>query len=518
MNVMFTKKDLELFKEKNIKKEKIEEQIKNFEEGFPYIELVAPATIGNGVNRLSEEETDDFIELFEQKRPETKIIKFVPASGAASRMFKHLFEFTQNYDKSEKAIERFLEDQSFNSVYNFISSIHNFAFFKDLAEIFDKKKIKIDECLESHDYNKIIDNVLKDEGLGYSQLPKALIKFHYYDDGSRMALEEHLVESAAYCKGKDNNVDIQFTISPEHESKFLEAIKKAKQKHEKKLNVTFRVTYSFQKPSTDNIAVDMKNQPFRNEDGTILFRPGGHGALIENLNDLESEIIFVKNIDNIVPDKYREPTNYFKKVLGGYLIFLRDKSFEYLRLLEGNSLSEDEINNIENFARTRLNTDIPDEFKTYSSEKKKSFLFQKMNRPIRVCGMVKNEGEPGGGPFWVKNEQGVKSLQIVEMSQIDKNNSEQIALVEKATHFNPVDLVCSIKNYKGEPFNLKKYVDPSTGFISIKSKDGKNLKAQELPGLWNGAMADWITIFIETPIITFNPVKTVNDLLRPNHQ
>jgi len=514
---MFNKKDQELFFGKNISESTILEQISNFEKGFPFVDLIAPATIGNGIISFTDEETDNYIHLYNKQVQDSRVIKFVPASGAATRMFKNLFEFTGKYDGSDYQFKKFLEDQSFDSAYTFISGIQNFAFFYDLLDALDQNGKKLDNCLESRDYNCIINTLLSEDGLGYSQLPKALIKFHNYDDGPRMALEEHLVESASYCS-INKTVDIHFTISPEHEEKFLKAIEYSIKKYEKQLGVTFNLSYSFQKPSTDTIAVDMDNKPFRNQDGSILFRPGGHGALIQNLNDIDSDIIFIKNIDNIVPDRFREPTNYFKKVIGGYLLFLRNETFGYLTILEKGNVPVDQLHHITDFAIEYLNIDISKDFNDKPAKEKENLLFEKMNRPIRVCGMVKNEGEPGGGPFWVKDRAGEISLQIVEMSQINANDPQQMALVSKATHFNPVDLVCAVNDYKGNKFDLTKYIDPATGFISTKSKDGKNLKAQELPGLWNGAMAHWITVFVETPIITFNPVKTINDLLRPNHQ
>nr|NQU89236.1 DUF4301 family protein [Bacteroidota bacterium] len=297
----------------------------------------------------------------------------------------------------------------------------------------------------------------------------------------------------------------------------LEAVAEVQPKYEKLFGVKYHIDFSEQKPSTDTIAVDMENEPFREDDDSLLFRPGGHGALIENLNDLKGDVIFVKNIDNIVPDRLKEPTYLFKRVIGGLLLKLRKQTNAYLERLDTGAGDEVLLKEIEAFAVKELLIQLDDAYSGLNSEGKSKYLFDRMNRPIRICGMVKNEGEPGGGPFWLENVDGEISLQIVESSQIDLRNPEQNKFVQEATHFNPVDLVCSVRNYKGEPFDLRKYVDPTTGFISVKSKDGKNLKAQELPGLWNGAMANWITVFVETPIITFNPVKTINDLLREQH-
>lgn len=515
---MFSEKDLQQIAAKGIKIETIETQLENFRTGFPFVKLVAPATPGNGIVVLAEEQVDSLRMLFDKYIEDLDIKKFVPASGAASRMFKHLHEFHQQYRNTEEDHIKLQEDKSFNSVYNFFSRIRDFAFYEDLDKIMAANGLDLAKCLNEKDYNTIIDYLLEDKGLDYANLPKGLLKFHNYHDGSRMSIEEHLVESAEYCRDKNGRVAIHFTVSPEHMDLFRENIDRVKGKYEDKLNVEFDITYSIQKPSTDTIAVDMENEPFRDNGDTLLFRPGGHGALIENLNDIENGFVFVKNIDNIVTDKLREPTYLYKKALGGYLLYLREETFSYLNKLADKKVSEHDIEEAADFATNELCIDIVKNFKDLDREEKRQFLINKLNRPIRVCGMVKNEGEPGGGPFWVISPKGEITLQIVEKSQIDMNDHGQADILKQSTHFNPVDLVCSVKDFRGNSFNLKEYIDPSTGFISTKSKDGKNLKAQELPGLWNGAMAEWITVFVETPIITFNPVKTINDLLRDTHQ
>ncbi len=515
---MFTDRDLQQLEEKGIDIKTVEKQLENFKKGFPYVVLVAPATVGNGIYAFNDDEVDTWESYYNNHYDEHEILKFVPASGAASRMFKHLHEFRQKYKGTPEDIAEYEADKSFNSVYTFFTNIKKFAFFDALKDVLAKDGYDIDELLKNKDFNTILDYFLYDKGLGYSKLPKGLLLFHKYADGPRMALEEHLVEAARYAVNKDGVATVHFTVSPEHQKKFENAVSTKKGKYENKYNVKLDVSYSQQKPSTDTIAVDMNNEPFRNEDGTILFRPGGHGALIENLNDLEGDIIFIKNIDNVVPDRLKEPTIKYKKVIGGLLLNLQDKTFEYLDELEEGNVSDDKLKEMENFAKEKLNIFIPGAYEGYDKMEKIDFLYNKFNRPIRVCGMVKNEGEPGGGPFWVKNENDEISLQIVESSQIDLSNPEQKEIVNKATHFNPVDLVCGVRDFNGEPFDLREFVDPNTGFISQKSKDGRDLKAQELPGLWNGAMADWNTVFVEVPLITFNPVKTVNDLLREQHQ
>ncbi len=514
---MLNKQDLEQIKQKGISEALIEKQIENFRQGFPYAKFTAAATKGHGVQVFGETEINELAAFYNAEMPKYKLLKFVPASGAASRMFKHLFEFMESYKGTIEDFEKFNADKSFNSVWYFINHIHKFAFIDDLKAALLRDGLELETLLNEKKFGLIVEYLLTDKGLGYANLPKGLLKFHQYDDFARMALGEHLVEGAHYAKDANNEVHIHFTVSPEHQQKFNKAVAEVVPRYEKKYNVKYHITFSEQKPATDTLAVDMENEPFRESDGSLLFRPGGHGALIENLNDLKGDIIFVKNIDNIVPDRLREPTYLYKKVIGGLLIQLRQKSFEYIQIIEKGDINDAKIDELINFAKNDLMLQLPKGFDTLDKAEKIKTLNHLMNRPMRICGMVKNEGEPGGGPFWVENAKGEVSLQIVESSQIDMKNDGQKKIVQEATHFNPVDLVCSVRDYKGQLFDLKKYIDPTTGFISIKSKDGKNLKAQELPGLWNGAMADWITVFVETPIITFNPVKTVNDLLREQH-
>ena len=515
---MLKEKDFEQISTMGISPETVGKQIDNFKRGFPFIKLAAPATVGNGIHRYKEHKVAELAAWFDSHSTDYDILKFVPASGAASRMFKVLFEFSETYKGTDADLEKYEADKSFNSPYQFFSNLHKFAFYNDLKEKLAEAGHSINELLEQKKFETILDYFLTDKGLGYAFLPKGLLLFHDYKDAPRLSVEEHLVEAAHYATDKHNTAHIHLTVSPEHQPKFEKSIAEKKGKYEEKYDLAFEVQYSQQKPSTDMIAVDMNNEPFRREDGTLLFRPGGHGALIENLNDMNAEIIFIKNIDNVVPDRLKEMTYLYKKVIGGLLFRLQEKTFEYLDLLESGNLTDEELEEIRAFAKKELMIYIPDAYKGYEKMDKIDFLYNKLNRPMRVCGMVKNEGEPGGGPYWVKDEDDGLSLQIVESSQMDLNDPAQARIVSEATHFNPVDLVCGIKDYNGNKFDLKEFVDPQTGFISIKSQNGKDLKAQELPGLWNGAMADWITVFVETPLITFNPVKTVNDLLRKEHQ
>ena len=513
---MFTTKDIKQIEAKGMSLEQVENQLKNFKTGFPFIKLKAAATPGKGLKTFSEDETKELIANYTNSIAEKSLIKFVPASGAASRMFKHLFEFREELQKGKTL--NLSDDSDFNSVAYFFSHIKNFAFYSDLGKKMKSKGLNINDKLEQKDYLSILNNLLDEDGLEYATLPKGLLKFHPYTDKNRLAIEEHLVEGAVYGKDDNNKVNLHFTVSPEHQTKFEEVINEITPKYANQYKVEFEISFSQQKPSTDTISVDLNNEPFRENNGSILFRPGGHGALIENLNELEADIIFVKNIDNIVPDKHRQPTYDYKKLIGSYLVEIQSTVFDYLESLEIGNFDEKFMSGLFNFMEDVLFIHIPKFIRSKELLEQVDWTYQMLNRPIRVCGMVKNEGEPGGGPFLVENESGMESLQIVESSQIDFSNATQADIVKNATHFNPVDLVCGIYDFKGNKFDLKEFVDPKTGFISIKSKNGRELKAQELPGLWNGAMADWITVFVEVPIETFNPVKIINDLLRPMHQ
>ena len=514
---MFTEKDLKQISEKGIEISTINRQIDNFIRGFPFVCLARPVTNGDGIFSFGKDDTEKYIRYFNNHIAASSVIKFVPASGAASRMFKHLFEFSETFTGTPSQQETYLKDDNFNSVHYLISHLAEIAFFKKLNEILHLHNIDAGELISSLQLDQLIGFILTEKGLNYANLPKGLLLFHDYPEGARAAAEEHLVEAANYARNEDGTARIHFTISPEHRDKFNELFDSVRQSYESRFGITNEISFSEQLPSTDTIAVDEENIPSRSVDGTLLFRPGGHGALLKNLNQLDEDIIFVKNIDNIIPDRLKEATYKYKRVIGGYLLYIRNRIFEFLSEANQAILPEEGIRAAVHFARTHLFMQFPDDFEAASPRVKQVELMNRLNRPIRVCGMVKNEGEPGGGPFWVKSQDGSLSLQIVESSQINLNDPTQQKIVSEATHFNPVDLVCSIRDFQGEKFDLLDFVDEETGFISLKSSGGQNLKAQELPGLWNGAMANWITVFVEVPIITFNPVKTVNDLLRKVH-
>ena len=373
--------------------------------------------------------------------------------------------------------------------------------------------LNLDKLKEQGEFEEILKFTLEPVGLGYSNKPKGAIKFHNYPDGERTAFEEHLVEAINYTKGKDGAAHIHFTISAEHEELVKSIITPLLEKYSKKGD-KIEVNYSFQNTRTNTVAATADNKPFRDEKGKIVFRPGGHGALLSNLNDLQADIIVIKNIDNLVPDHLREETYKYKKLLIGYLVELHSKLCSYLPKLEQKNISDELLEEIKNFVKSELELEIREEYKSMSSDNKRDYLFQLMNRPIRICGMVKKEEHPGGGPFWVLEKDGKVTKQVVETTQIELSNKEQQDIFESATHFSPVDFICCVRDYKNKPFDLYKFSDKDTGLITIKSKDGKELKALELPGLWNGGMANWITVFVEVPKITFNPVKEVNDLLK----
>ncbi len=514
---MFTEGQLLQIRDHGISLPDIEKQIENFRKGFAFTNLIKPAIVNDGILRFNNEDVNGLADFYDRNQNGKKLIKFIPASGAASRMFKELFSFLETYSASQDDIIKFEKDRGFNSVYNLIDRLTEFAFYPELVEILKKNGISIEDSLQKKEYHIIIGYLLAGHGLNYGQLPKGLLKFHKYPETNRTPAEEHLVEAALYGKSVTGKAQVHFTISPEHAGLFNDHINKVIEKYKEKFNLEYEIGFSEQKKSTDTIAVDLNNNPFLDKNSRLVFRPGGHGALIENLNDLDGDIVFIKNIDNVVPDSLKPETTLYKKALAGLLLRKQEKVFGYLNVLEGETFDEAKINEIVDFFQNELNIIIPDTFFHLYLNDKKDYLFQHLNRPMRVCGMVKNEGEPGGGPFWVKNTKGEISLQIIESSQIDPDNPKQKTIAQNATHFNPVDLICGIKDFRGEKFDLLDFVDPETGFISLKSKDGRELKAQELPGLWNGAMANWITVFVEVPVITFNPVKTVNDLLRETH-
>ena len=512
-------KDIKQLESLEIRELDVNKQLERFKSGFPTLQIVNPATPNDGIILIDEKQKQKLISIYHSGIKNIHVSKFVPASGAATRMFKMPFEFLNWYDGSDEAYNKFLSDKSFYSPYFFIANIHHFAFIEDIKLMLRNYTETFDILLQSKKYHVILRTLLTDDGLGYGNLPKGLLKFHKYKVYSRTAVEEHVVEGAMHAINKSKEVDIHFTISPDFMDEFVCHIEEIKKTYEPKFSVKYKTSYSVQKQSTNTIAVDENNEPIRTENGSLLFRPGGHGALIENLNTIDSDIIFIKNIDNVVADRFKEHTINFKKVIGGILLSVQSDAYDYAELLaKKKKVAGWRKRRIVRFLKEKLNVLMPETFESLTPEQQRDYMFKMLNRPIRVCGMVKNEGEPGGGPFWVKAEDGSISLQIIEKAQIDEKNVEQMEMLKNATHFNPVDIVCSVKDYQGNKFNLLDFVDENAGIITVKSKNGKALKAIELPGLWNGAMANWNTIFVEVPLITFNPVKEINDLLREEHQ
>jgi len=522
--LQFTPQDLAFMAQRGSDIEQVEKQFNFFITGFDFANINRNVTIGNGMVKFSDKDVNHWIQIYENfvstgqkfSTRTLEIVKFVPASGAASRMFKDLYEAikTEKLTLNEKA-----------KLY--VEKIKDFAFFNDLKVLIEENGISFEEIIKDSTSKILFEYLLNEKGLNYGNLPKGLLKFHKYETEIRTALEEHLVESAKYAQSGDGTCRLHFTVSQEHLDKFKEWVTLVKEKYEKRFNITYHITYSVQSPATDTLAAELDNTPFRDKNGNLLFRPGGHGALINNLNNIHADLVFVKNIDNVTTEDKLESTILYKKALAGYLLYLQKKNFEYIKTLISKStlssrnaeeqkcrnagiLTDDEMNEIIDFAKHELMIQFENENPTQEE------ILKKLNRPMRICGMVKNEGEPGGGPFWITNRNGETSLQIVESSQIDMNNPSQKEFMKTASHFNPVDMVCCFKDVNGEFFDLNKYVDPYTGFISQKTYEGRPLVAMELPGLWNGAMADWITIFVEVPLSTFNPVKTVFDLLKRN--
>ena len=504
MAMEFTPYDLEQIMALGKQPEEVHSQLQRFADGFPDIELCRTVSVGNGLCKLSSEELNNYIANYEEESKNLQLVKFVPASGAASRMFKALYNF----------LEGQINDQD-KDVRTFFDGINHFAFFEELTAIL---RASADDWIKNKD-KKVVEYLLSDNGLNYGNLPKALITFHKYNDGSTAkAIDEHLVEGSLYCAGADAKVSIHFTVSEEHMDPIKSYLEKLIPFLEKRFNKKYEISFSIQDKVTDTIAVDLENNPFRLENGELLFRPGGHGALLKNLNAIDADIIFIKNIDNVAAQWLIQDTIDYKKALGGILLETQRKAFDYCRTIKGSKLLDEKLEKeILNFIDLKLGYKVPESYNEMTREEKIVFLFDKLNRPLRICGVVKSSNT-GGGPFWVKHPNGSESLQLVETAQVNLQNPEQAAILKSSEYANITDLVCGIKDFEGNKFDLIKFRDPNTGFIAEKSQGGKTLKAMELPGLWNGAMSDWNTAFVEVPVTTFNPVKTVLDLLNKEHQ
>jgi hypothetical protein len=505
--IEFSARDRERISREGVPLEKIREQMALFRDPPGPRRLDRPCTAGDGILVFSGAEERELLECFEDRQGDLRSVKFVPASGAATRMFRDWF---RNYQ--DEGFDRTGEGRDFSR------RLPLYPFYGDLSSVMERAGRPLDVLVREGKYREILGYVLTERGLDYAHLPKALLKFHTCGTHARTSLEEHLVEAAGYVRDGNDVCALHFTVSGEHEAQVREAVGGVVRKYESLLGVRYDWSVSVQSPATNTIAVDLDDEPFRDDGGDLLFRPGGHGALLANLNRLDGDVVFLKNIDNVVPDRLKEDTIRYKKILGGCLLRVRERVFRFLRLLKREEPTDALLGEIARFCGGELFLDLPRAFSTAQRKEKAEILFETLNRPIRVCGMVKNEGEPGGGPFWVTGEDGRRSLQIVEEVEIDGGSEGQRAVWKSSTHFNPVDLACAVRDYRGEKFDLERFADPRAVIISRKSHEGRDLKALELPGLWNGGMARWTTLFAEVPIITFNPVKTVDDLLRPEHR
>ncbi|MGJ8665607.1 MAG: DUF4301 family protein [Patiriisocius sp.] len=506
---MFTQNDLQNLRERGLSEEQVKQQINTFKKGVPFAQIVTAASIGNGIEALNENAQKDCAAYYDKNKAGLDIVKFVPASGAATRMFKMLHEFLGDYDPEEETLLKYIKSNKLNQLKLFFDNVKDFAFISELRKAIRNYYPEYKKSNKGQRMQMLVKTMLNKNGLNFNKLPKGLVPFHKYSKFVKTAFEEQLFEATQYAFAHDT-AHLHFTFAPEHLELFKKEFERVQNRITSKTKVKIKISYSFQCDSTATIAVNNDNTPFRNEDGSFLLRPSGHGALIKNLNDVNADVIFIKNIDNVAAEEYIREIAFYKKVLAGKLLMLQKKIFSYLQIIIENKVNHEKLAEMKAFLWNELyireNPETP------------AGIAEILNRPLRVCGVVQNTGAPGGGPFWVRDEEENMSLQIVEMSQINKSDTSQTKLANEATHFNPVDIVCATKDYDGNPFNLEHFVDESASFISNKTVDGKAIKALELPGLWNGAMAKWNTVFVEVPLITFNPVKTVNDLLRNEHR
>lgn len=501
---LLTEADLRQLEAAGISPDKARTQIGFLRKGVKPVRLNRPCTVGDGIVVIDGEEQGKLVALHDEAARAGRVMKFVPASGAASRMFTHWHSALTKDGFAETA-----------RAGEFTENLHKLAFFQDLSKAISRHGEDIDALLKEGRFRHILTYILTSKGLNYGHIPKALLKFHNYPEGSRTALEEHLVETALYTADDKKTCRIHFTVSEEHIKETARFLTKIKDGYEKNFGVTFQIGISPQRFTGNTVALE-GGKLYRDSSGLLIFRPGGHGALLENLNDLGGDIIFIKNIDNVVPDRLKPATVFFKKVLAGCLLSLQEGIFGHLRTLTKGDEADNAVREAKIFCQNKLHMILPSGFETLPPPQQRELIVNKLNRPLRVCGMVKNEGEPGGGPFWI-DEGGEQSMQIVEHQQIDTDGEDQRNTWAAATHFNPVDLVCSVRDYQARKFDLQQFADPTAVTLSEKIEKGRNITALEYPGLWSGSMARWNTVFVEVPIETFNPVKTINDLLRPQH-
>ncbi|MEE8124951.1 MAG: DUF4301 family protein [Nitrospirales bacterium] len=512
---MLTPQDILEIEKRGISVSQVENQLQRLRQGIPPIKIIRPCRLNDGIIQLHPNQFSYYQQQFEKVRQAERFSKFIPASGAATRMFKDLLQFLQERSSPGSGS---IQGQGLPlAIEQMWKHLQDFPFISDLETHFQRKGQDFLQLCQSQDMITLLQTLLLTPGLGYADLPKALLPFHRYPNGPRTSLEEHVHEAFRYLADSPGTVKIHLTVSPQYED-----IAKAKlqqiQNTSGKSEVRFDLTISIQKPSTDTVALDSGNQPFRTDEGRLLFRPGGHGALLDNLNDIQGDIVFISNIDNVTPDYLKDPIVDGRTRLGGYLLAVQEQVFHHLQELSNAPEKDTIIQETGNFVQQDLQHQLSPSYWSLSPSERWTFLKQLLHRPIRVCGVVPNTGDPGGGPFWVEHADGTCSRQIVEQSQIAPQSESQQHLFASGTHFNPVDMVCAIRDYQGKPFNLFEFMDPETGFMALKSYQGRPLKALEWPGLWNGGMAHWLTLFVEIPRSTFNPVKTFLDWLHPNHQ
>lgn len=502
-----------------ISKEQIIQQLKLFESGTGFIDVIEPCKKGNGIFAVDETQHTELIEIYSLAALSGRLTKFVPASGAATRMFSKIQSYLN--ESGDIYFSKLKSDSckypKAKSVFEFITNLQNFAFYDELKSILTRENIFSENIKDDSNISVILKRLLDPEGLNYAFYPKGALPFHKYENKARTAFEEHLFEAAKLVLDQSNKVKVHFTISEEHTELFLKIINMSVNEFEMK-GIQLEVDYSYQKKSTNIVSVTPDNKLFLDSKGNLVFRPAGHGALIENLDEIDGDIILVKNIDNILPSTKNDLSILYQKIMTGFLISIQKQIFCYLNSIENKNYNEKLISEITEFAKEMLQLYLPEDFDKHTTDAKADYLFLKLNRPLRVCGMVKNEGHPGGGPFFVQNKDGEVSIQIVEESQINQNNSKHLKIFKASTHFNPVDMILGVRDYKGRKFNLKNFVDETSGIITTKTYEGKTIKVLELPGLWNGSMAYWNTVFIEIPAETFNPVKEINDLLKQAHK
>lgn len=500
--------------------EQIRNQIRIFERGCVFLTIARPCRPGDGIERLGEERMDACLNHYKTAAAQGRFMKFVPASGAATRMFQSLYVARERPEAELRAVLDEAASAELEGLFEFVRFMaqrERLPFFKDWRAVCRERGRELGTMLENGCYHAAMDCLLHDDGLGYGRIPKALIPFHGYQESRRTALEEHLVEAALYVRDADGNCGIHFTVGEKDEKRFRDFVSRVRPTHESRLGCVYRTSFSVQQPSTDTVAVDSDNRPLRDEAGHLLLRPSGHGALLNNLNELQGDLVYIKNIDNVVPDHLEETSTLWKKVLGGFLVETQRRVHGYVNALR-EGMSESLAAEVLEFLKTRFHFQGETDLRGKSLNERRRILLDRLDRPIRVCGMVQNVGEPGGGPFWVRDKDGGVSVQIVEKAQVHLDDPDQERIWSQSTHFNPVDLVCGLRDATGKCFDLRRFRDPEAVFITRKSRHGRELKALELPGLWNGAMAYWNTLLVEVPRLTFNPVKTVNDLLRPEHQ